>query len=159
LGRFRSDLTDKSRPKLGDILITKDGSLGRIAICDQENCCINQSVALLRVNEQTLMPDFVRHSLESTNYQSKLLVDFGGTTIKHLYITRIVKMMIAVPPVGEQMHITGYATELADQTAKTTAALSATIDLLREYRSALITAAVTGQLDIREHEKKMESLV
>lgn len=105
------------------------------------------------------MPDFVRHSLESTNYQSKLLVDFGGTTIKHLYITRIVKMMIAVPPVGEQMHITGYATELADQTAKTTAALSATIDLLREYRSALITAAVTGQLDIREHEKKMESLV
>jgi type I restriction enzyme S subunit len=32
------------------------------------------------------------------------------------------------------------------------------MDKLREYRSALITAAVTGQLDIREHEKKMEAL-
>ena len=37
--------------------------------------------------------------------------------------------------------------------------VSAVIGRLREYRSALITAAVTGQLDIRAHEKKMESLV
>ncbi len=36
--------------------------------------------------------------------------------------------------------------------------LRSTIALLREYRCALITAAVTGQLDIREHEKKMETL-
>jgi hypothetical protein len=33
-----------------------------------------------------------------------------------------------------------------------------TIDPLREYRSALITAAVTGQLDLREHERKVEAL-
>jgi hypothetical protein len=44
------------------------------------------------------------------------------------------------------------------QTAKTTAKLGHTIDCLREYRSALITAAVTGQLDIPAHEKKMEAL-
>jgi hypothetical protein len=37
--------------------------------------------------------------------------------------------------------------------------LQESIGLLREYRSTLITAAVTGQLDIRKHEKKMEALV
>jgi hypothetical protein len=38
-------------------------------------------------------------------------------------------------------------------------AVNAAADRFREYRSALITAAVTGQLDIREPEKKMGALV
>lgn len=37
-------------------------------------------------------------------------------------------------------------------------AVNTAISLLREYRSALITAAVTGQLDIHEHERRMEAL-
>ena len=43
-------LTDKSRPKIGDVLITKDGSIGRVAICDRDDLCINQSIAVARVN-------------------------------------------------------------------------------------------------------------
>ncbi len=41
-------LTEKSRPKIGDVLLTKDGTLGRIAIVEREDVCINQSVAVLR---------------------------------------------------------------------------------------------------------------
>lgn len=36
--------------------------------------------------------------------------------------------------------------------------LSSAIDRLREYRAALITAAVTGQLDLRKHEEQMEAI-
>ena len=45
---FDHDLTDKSRPKVGDVLLTKDGTLGRVAIHDGRPACINQSVALIR---------------------------------------------------------------------------------------------------------------
>ena len=40
-------LTAKSRPQAGDILVTKDGTLGRLAVVDREDICINQSVASL----------------------------------------------------------------------------------------------------------------
>ena len=48
LEAFQSLLTDKSRPQIGDVLVTKDGTLGRIAVVDRNDICINQSVALLQ---------------------------------------------------------------------------------------------------------------
>ena len=42
---YRNDITEKSRPKKGDVLITKDGTLGRVAIHEGQEACINQSVA------------------------------------------------------------------------------------------------------------------
>src|SRR5437870_3325097 len=38
---YRNAVTDKSRPRLGDVLLTKDGSIGRVAICDRPDVCIN----------------------------------------------------------------------------------------------------------------------
>lgn len=40
-------ITNKSRPKINDILITKDGSIGRLAITDRTDICISQSIALI----------------------------------------------------------------------------------------------------------------
>ena len=39
---FNFDISDKSRPKIGTILITKDGTLGETAIVDSKLLCINQ---------------------------------------------------------------------------------------------------------------------
>lgn len=52
---FEKKLTDKSRPIKDDVLITKDGSIGRVGIMYENiQLCINQSVALLRPNEKEL---------------------------------------------------------------------------------------------------------
>jgi type I restriction enzyme S subunit len=61
LTAFTNNLTDKSRPRLGDVLLTKDGSIGRVAVVDREGICINQSVALIRPNER-IAPDFLKFS-------------------------------------------------------------------------------------------------
>ena len=89
-------LTDKSRPKTNDILLTKDGTLGRIALVDKENLCINQSVAVLRP-KSSINPLFLKILLESPAYQKTMLDEAGGSTIKHIYITIVDKMALAVP--------------------------------------------------------------
>lgn len=93
---FNQLLTSKSRPIANDILLTKDGTLGRLALANGTKICINQSVAILRTNGQ-VEPKFLKMLLESPVYQAKLLEDSGGSTIKHLYISRIGKLPIAVP--------------------------------------------------------------
>ena len=70
---FENELTDKSRPIKDDILLTKDGTLGRLAIVHDEKICINQSVALLRVNKDILLPKYLYYLLLTPEYQGKCL--------------------------------------------------------------------------------------
>ena len=95
------ELTAKSKPQLGDVLLTKDGTLGRTAVVEVENICVNQSVAVLRTNER-VNPKFLSILLQMPKYQGDMMADAGGGTIKHIYITKVVKMPIVVPSNGEQ---------------------------------------------------------
>ena len=94
-------LTDKSRPEIGDVLLTKDGTLGRTALVEDSGICINQSVAAIRCNDR-IIPEFLVSMLRMPEYQEKMLADAGGVTVKHLYITRVDKMPVLVPDVDAQ---------------------------------------------------------
>ncbi|MEZ8688759.1 restriction endonuclease subunit S [Vibrio splendidus] len=94
-------LTRKSRPEMNDILLTKDGSLGRVALVTESNCCINQSVAVITPNSRVI-PKFLLYLLASPAYQQEMLDKAGGSTIKHIYITVVDKMLVAVPSLEEQ---------------------------------------------------------
>jgi type I restriction enzyme S subunit len=98
---FDHELSNKSRPKIGDVLLTKDGTLGRLAIVREGNLCVSQSVAVLRPNRK-LLPDYLYYLLASTKYQHKLLADSDGSVLKHIYITRVPEMDVEVPPLPWQ---------------------------------------------------------
>lgn len=147
---FHDLLTDKCRPKQGDLLMTKDGTLGRIAIHDGRMACINQSVALLRVNTERVEPEFSCLALQGGLYQTRMIYEAGGTAIKHIYISRLAKMPFAIPDVDEQNSVVEF---LHQEMAKLDGLITETeraIDLLQERRTALISAAVTGKIDVRE---------
>ena len=146
---FKELLTDKSRPRKGDVLLTKDGTLGRVALHDGRPACINQSVALLRPYEKRLSPRFLVTLLQASSYQRKMIFDAGGTTIKHIYITRLSHMPLALPPTSEQISIVEATQSLDCRYKKLIDTGLKTISLLTERRSALISAAVTGKIDVR----------
>ena len=101
---FDEKLTDKSRPKQNDVLLSKDGTLGRVAVVGNEELCINQSVALLRPNKK-ILPKFLYYLLLAPYYQKQMDLDSDGTVIKHIYITRVNLMKVAVPQIREQLAI------------------------------------------------------
>ena len=74
--REYENLTKKSKPLVGDLLLTKDGTLGRTAIVNSENICINQSVALLRFNQKCSV-QYVKTLLDTPRYQRQMLDDAG----------------------------------------------------------------------------------
>lgn len=147
---FDVALTDKSRPISGDILLTKDGTLGRTAIADGQEICINQSVALLRLNQTLVDVGFVHNALRAAAYQERMIFEAGGTTIKHIYISRLAKMPIACPPQSEQRDISEHVSRSRKVIDNLTLRIKDGIDRLKEYRTALISAAVTGKIDVRD---------
>lgn len=147
---FQTLLTDKSRPVQGDVLVTKDGTLGRVAVADGSRVCINQSVALLRPRQEIVIPDFLCQILSADVYQARMLFDAGGTTIKHIYISRLAQMPIAVPSIKAQSEILDWLAEKRPELDTLTTTAQSAITLLQERRAALISAAVTGKIDVRD---------
>jgi type I restriction enzyme, S subunit len=145
---FDGLLTDKSRPKHGDILLTKDGTLGRVALFKGGNACVNQSVAVLTPNRDLVLPELLAELLAVAAYRDALVFEAGGTTIKHLYISKVVKQKVALPPLGEQPALAAALRSARSSHSKAAEAIEASIRLLREHRQALITAAVTSELEI-----------
>jgi type I restriction enzyme S subunit len=101
---FDNDLTDKSRVRIGDVLLTKDGSLGRIAVVDRPDVCINQSVAVLRSTSH-VRPPFLAWALRAPAMQVRLMLDVGGSAVKHIYITKVAETRFLLPPLSVQDRI------------------------------------------------------
>jgi type I restriction enzyme S subunit len=131
---YKNLLSPKSKPKINDVLLTKDGTLGRLALVDKENICINQSVALLRPNDR-ISPIYFKKLLESSYYQKQMIENAGGSTIKHIYITIVNRMLINVPPLNKEQ--TAIANALSDVDK-----LIAALETLIAKKSAIKTAAM-----------------
>tara|TARA_B110001452_G_scaffold267425_1_gene277245 strand:- start:974 stop:2233 length:1260 start_codon:yes stop_codon:yes gene_type:complete len=106
---FETKISKKSKPIIGDVLLTKDGTLGRVGLVTKENLCITQSIALLRPKNIGCI--FLTYLLASPYYQNRMIRDAGGSTIKHIYITVVNKMKVAIPSIDEQQKIADILSE------------------------------------------------
>ena len=138
---YRALLTAKSRPRANDVLLTKDGTLGRLALVGDETICINQSVAVIRPNGR-VEPLFLKLLLESPHYQKRMVEDAGGSTIKHIYITIVDKMPLGLPL--ERSEQQAIATALSDVDALL-AGLDQLIAKKRDLKQAAMQQLLTGQ--------------
>jgi type I restriction enzyme S subunit len=143
---------ERTKVKDGDILFSITAYLGSVAIVpsDLELAYVSQHVALVRLIGKKLNSVWVGYI--ALSYIGKYyfnLQGYGGTKIQ-LSLNDIANMLITVPPFEEQSEIISY---LDCETTRIDALISKTqhsINLLKERRAALITAAVTGQIDVRD---------
>ena len=140
---FERALSDKSRPERGDLLITKDGTLGRVACLDIDRVCVNQSVAVARP-KVGVSTTFLTQYLLSPSGQEAMLSDAGGSTIKHLYISKLGSLQIPLPPKPEADQIVSvidYAQARFDHEVHL-------LDKLRLLKNGLTEDLLTGRVRV-----------
>lgn len=140
---FSRKLTNKSRPQPGDILITKDGTLGRVAKLKVSGVCVNQSVAVVRPTEAS-WSDYMETYLLSPMGQGSMLSDSGGSTIKHLYISKLAKLPIPLPPREEALRIV----EVTKQWELVQRFDSGRLTKLRLLKEGLMVDLLTGRMRV-----------
>ena len=134
------------------MLITRDGTLGvtRVVETDRE-FSIFVSVALLKPIASKVDPYFLRHALESKPTQTQFALGSAGAALKHIVPGTIGNVRVPLPPLVEQRAIGNFVQKQARFFDRLVGRNRDHIDRLREYRQALITAAVTGKLDVSLH--------
>lgn len=145
---YRDLITDKSRPTINDVLITKDGTLGRVALLDRDNVCMNQSVASLRPIPQKVLPAFLAWSMRGPQMQERIIGDAGGSTIKHIYISKLAKTPVPIPPMAEQLELVSILENVEARMRLE----EATSRALTTLKSALSSALLTGEIRVKPDE-------
>jgi type I restriction enzyme S subunit len=96
-------LTAKSKPVRGDLLITKDGTIGRCAVVESdEPLCINQSVALVLPDHSKVLPSYMVAYLLTDRVQQVMKNMGKGNALAHLQITELAELPMPLPTIEQQ---------------------------------------------------------
>ncbi|MUG34097.1 restriction endonuclease subunit S [Commensalibacter sp. ESL0382] len=134
--------------KNGDLLMTKDGTIGKLAIVKNLNksACLNSGIFLIRP-EKYYLTEFMYWVLNSNAFNLFFVMNTIGSTILHLYQNVFERFVFSYPNFKEQERIVSY---LNLETAKIDALIAKQeklIELLEEQRKSVISHAVTKGLD------------
>jgi len=129
--------------------ITGQGRTRGMASMLMFEATINQHVAYLKPYPSRAEVGFLRRVFDMVYLFLRSESDGGGSTKGAITCEQIANLKIPLPPLPEQAAIAAY---LDKETAKLDALVGKVeeaVERLQEYRTALITAAVTGKIDVR----------
>ena len=149
LEEYRRMIEGGREPQAGDIVYSRNATVGEAAIVDNdEPFCMGQDVSLIRSTAG--QPLFLLHTLRSRVVLAQLEALMVGSTFKRINVGQIKKFFVPVPPRAEQEDIAHYGQDVYRRIDLLIERVRVAINHLTEYRTALISAAVTGKIDVRK---------
>jgi len=152
--RLEGDGLDAFELEAGDVVIGMDRPLissgMRVATVTANDlpCLLLQRVAKIHPG-----PDidgrFIMRLLGSRAFEAHFTPETTGVSVPHISGEQITNFVIPIPPIDEQSQLCQFLENELSRLASLQAEARRAVDLLQERRSALIAAAVTGQIDVR----------
>lgn len=98
-------LSERCNPEKGDLLITKSGTIGSVAVINDDfRFSLFESLALVKYDQHNIDKNYLRYSIQSAfEYLSK--DNIRGVAVKHLPIDSITNILIPLPSFAEQQRI------------------------------------------------------
>ena len=140
----------RSRLRGGDLVYSIRGSIGEVEMVPDELEGANLTQDAARVSYTSVTDGrWLLYALRSKRVFSQLEAGALGATIKGINIRDLKRVLIPVPPKSEQPEIASFLDAEAGTIEKLSSKVHQAIGHLREFRTALISAAVTGKIDVR----------
>jgi type I restriction enzyme S subunit len=146
---YRSRMT-RGFPETGDVLITTEAPLGETAQIEDERVSLGQRIILMKPDLGRVTKKYLFTHFRSSFGKKELWIRASGSTASGIRADRLRASTVLVPPLAEQEQILGYIEGQVDHLPLIEEEAQRQIRILEEHRSALISAAVTGQIDVRE---------
>jgi type I restriction enzyme S subunit len=128
----------------GDVLLTKDGTIGKVGFVDSlpRPATLNSGVFVIRPKVQSYLPLFLYYILASGIFENFLAKLQAGSTISHLYQKDFVSFSFLAPEIEEQ---TAIAAVLSDMDAEI-AALETRRNKTRALKQGMMQELLTGRI-------------
>lgn len=143
----------------GDVLIAGLGDpgnpVGRACVAPQgiAPAMVKADCFRFRIDEKKALPEFIAQQLSSSSYFDAGTLSNGSTRAR-IPLSLMATRKVAICPLDEQTEILGRISELIKQFDELEQVALSAIGLMQERRTALISAAVTGKIDVRDWQAK-----
>ena len=154
LDRVRCDVNEQGAYAVedGDILFVRSSlkaegvAVAVLVECPHENVVFECHLIRARLRVETALPRFASFLLSSSQYRDRLVSLAKITTMTTIEQESLASLPIVLPPVLEQVEIAAKLDREIGTFDMLAESAQHTIDLLKERRAALISAAVTGKI-------------
>lgn len=140
-------LSDKDRPHAGDILITKDGTIGRAAVVPPgARFCINQSVAVVYLRSCPIDRAFLLAAIRAPFTQRPILEAARGMAIQHLSITDFARLPVPIAPEPEVQALVAKLEAMELSQAVLRQAYAGLVGSVPSLNQSILAKAFRGEL-------------
>jgi type I restriction enzyme S subunit len=140
------ELIKRCNPEKDDILITKSGTIGRLAIVPDKEFSLFVSVALLKIKKHLIDSKFGFYALQNHINHIDIQSYIKGGVVKNYHLEDLRQAEIPLPPLPEQQAIVAKIEELLSELDKGTQQLETAQAQLKIYRQAVLKWAFEGKL-------------
>ena len=132
-----------------DLLITKDGTIGKLAIINklEKPACLNSGIFVIRSVNKDFSTRYLYWVLMSNIFSQFNKYTSYGSTIQHLYQNVFTEFSFGFPSLEEQIAITNFLDRKTAEIDALIAQKERLLELFEEEKTAIINHAVTKGLD------------
>jgi type I restriction enzyme, S subunit len=146
--REHIELCKRSKADKGDILLSKNGTIGVTKVVDWDyEFSLFVSLCLIKPTSD-LVPDYFCLFFDSPLVDEQLTFGSKQTSVTNLHLDKIKELLIVLPPVKEQIDLLKDVENQFEPYHELTDAALNEIKLLNEYKQIIIAQAVTGKMKI-----------
>ncbi|TVT95146.1 restriction endonuclease subunit S [Haloferax volcanii] len=143
--------TSRATPEPGDLIFTREAPAGEVGVIkDGPNVLLGQRTVLLKFSEEKIRPEYLNYYLQTDIVDWFIQRSSQGSTVEHLNVSDLKEMPILLPNLDVQDSVIAEMNRTENVSENVIDSLQRIQSLLEEKRQALITAAVTGQIDVTE---------
>lgn len=140
----------RGKPEPGDILFTREAPAGEACIVPVEpKLCLGQRMVLFKLDKSRMNPKFVLYSIYSGLADDFIKQLSQGSTVSHMNMADIVNIPLFETNIDEQNQIVRFLDDMIARYDDLQKNAEYVVGLMQERRTALISAAVTGKIDVR----------
>ncbi|XES77669.1 MAG: restriction endonuclease subunit S [Candidatus Bathyarchaeia archaeon] len=142
LSDFRYEESPEIQLRNQDVLVTKDGTIGKIGFVENlpTKVTVNSSILVVR-SCKAILPKYLFYYFRGPKFQELVRQKTAGTAVPHLFQHDIKKFEIHIPPFNEQLRIVGKVEELFSFLDAGVASLREVQKQLKRYRQAVLKQA------------------
>ncbi|MEC1596508.1 restriction endonuclease subunit S [Bacillus spizizenii] len=139
--------SERTNPEYGDILMSKDGTLGVCRKVDiHTEFSIFVSVALIKTVKPFIDSDYILRILQTPFVQNTLINGSKGTGLKHIHLVDLRNVLVPLPPLEEQVLIAEVVDKLIKKEEGSIANISEVLNSVVKISNSILSKAFRGEL-------------
>jgi type I restriction enzyme S subunit len=144
-------LSKRIKCSRGDVIMARYATIGTVSYIDVDtNFLVSYSCVTIKPNAAEALGLYLFYYFKSDAFVQGVQTQVNTNTQGNVGVGDLKKVKVALPPLAEQSRITDYLKYRTEDLESISDRAQVAINLLQERRTALISAAVTGKIDVRD---------